>query len=239
MSLRGVLRISTRAVVAGLMVGGCFDSDQKIVVAPAAESSTGAPPVTSSSTGAPMESTSTGMAPPMTCRDTLACTAGCVFAMTGGMANQIDVIFTCLLECEPPTIPEAVDVFRLIECVTADCIEQGRCDILLPEEGTSSGGSSSSDGSSSSSSSSDGSSSSDSGTTGGSTGGSSSGTTGTGTTGSSSSSTGASSSGGSSSTTGDGVDPQAECINCLLGGLSPADQLPMDYACFEEAVACE
>ncbi len=234
MSSLHVLRVGTLVLGIGLAFGGCFDSDQKIVVQAAGSSSTGAPATTTGSSTGPMESTSTGEPPPMTCRDTLLCTAGCVFAMTGGMANQIDIIFTCLLECEPPTVPEAVDVFRLIECVTADCIDQGRCDILLPEEGTSSGGSSSS----SSSSSSDGSSSSSDGgssSTGGSTGGSS------GSTGSTGSSTGTTSgsSGSSGSSTGDGVDPQAECINCLLGGLSDPAGLPADYACIDEALACE
>jgi hypothetical protein len=62
---------------------------------------------------------------------------------------------TCFLECEPGlTTNEVLHLFRLTECVTNKCIEQGVCDILVPTEtstGDSSSGSSSSSSSSSSS----------------------------------------------------------------------------------------
>lgn len=55
---------------------------------------------------------------------------------------------TCFLECEPGlTSDEVLDLFYLAECVTNQCIEDGRCDALLPSESTSSTGGSSSSGS--------------------------------------------------------------------------------------------
>ena len=234
MSTARALRLGATIVLAGLCTRGCFDSDQKVVAAPPAESSTGAV-TTGGSTSTGFVETSTGEVGERTCRDTLACAAMCVFEGSSEGGTAIDLVFTCLLDCEPDTVPEAVDVFRLIECVTADCIDRGRCDILLPEEGTSSGGESSSSGDSSSTgdssssggSSSSGSGSSDSGSTGGS--GSDSGSTGIG--------TGTGTLG--SSSTGDDVDPQQQCTACLLSGLGDPDNLPAGFACLEEALACE
>lgn len=215
MSTARAFRLGATVLVTGLLTRGCFDSDQVVVTA-GSSSTTSASTTGSATTAVPTTTgaSSTGEPALETCRDTVACATACLFTMSGGGASQIDLIFTCLLECEPSSVPEAIDVFNLIECVTQDCIDRKQCDILLPEENTSSSGgeSSSSDGGNSSSSDSGGSSSSGS---------------------SSSSSDGGSSSGGPS------VNPTEQCLTCLLGGLgTPDSTLDPESGCYDEAVAC-
>lgn len=91
----------------------------------------------------------------MTCRDAIDCVWGCAGELLASELPEPDL--TCFLECEEGlTVPEALHLFRLTECVTNKCIDLGVCDILVPTETTSSsssGGESTSTGGESSSSS--------------------------------------------------------------------------------------
>ncbi len=135
-------------VVAAGFLGACFDSDEKPVPLDLTTSTTGPGATTSgSSSSTSGGSTSTGE-PDVTCRDAIDCVVGCAGELQQSMSPEPDL--TCFLECEEGlTIGEALHLFRLTECVTNKCVDNGVCDILVPTE--TSTGSSSSDGGSSSS----------------------------------------------------------------------------------------
>lgn len=137
------------ALVASLgLLGGCFDSDEKYAPAAASTSTTGPITTTSSTSTSTSGSSSTTEAPDVTCRDAIDCVVGCAGQLQASMLPEPDL--TCFLDCEEGlTVPEALHLFRLTECVTNVCIEAGECDVLVPTE-TSTGGSSSSSGGSSS-----------------------------------------------------------------------------------------
>lgn len=128
-------------LMAGALLGACFDSDEKPVPLSPTTSTTGPLPGTSS-TSTTAASTSTGT-PEVTCRDAIDCVVGCAGELQ--MSNLPEPDLTCFLECEPGlTVGEVLHLFRLTECVTNKCIDQGVCDFLVPTE-TSSGSSSSGD----------------------------------------------------------------------------------------------
>ena len=128
-------------------LGACFDSDEKVVPLAGSSSTTG-PIVTTadSSTSTSSGSTSTGDAD-RTCREAIVCVQNCVIQLQISMLPEPD--FTCFLECEEGmTTDEVLKLFRLTECVTNECIDEGQCDLLVPSDSTSTGeGSSSSSGS--------------------------------------------------------------------------------------------
>lgn len=80
----------------------------------------------------------------ITCRDTLACTAGCVVnqAMGDIEVSLIDLFFSCLLECEADTVGEMVTTLQLVECATADCYARDQCEAVEGTGGGEEGGSS-------------------------------------------------------------------------------------------------
>lgn len=132
------------------LLGACFDSDELYQPAAVSTSTTGPIPTTSSSSST-SGSSSTTAAPEVTCRDAIDCVVGCAAELQTSKLPEPDL--TCFLECEEGlTVPEALHLFRLTECVTNKCIEQDVCDVLVPTEtstGTSSsGGDSSSSGTS-------------------------------------------------------------------------------------------
>lgn len=146
------------------MVVACFDSDEKAVPLSTPPVTTGPPPAASTTSTTSGSSSSSGT-PEVTCRDAIDCVVGCAGELQTSKLPEPDL--TCFLECEEDlTVGEALHLFRLTECVTNKCVDQGVCDVLVPTDTT---GSSSSGGSSSGSSS--GSSDSSSGSSSGSTGG--------------------------------------------------------------------
>ena len=127
----------------------CFDSDEKNVEVNLPANDTGTPVLppgtTSTTTGG---STSSGE-PEVTCRDAIDCVVGCATELQVSELPEPDL--TCFLTCEERlTVGEALHLFRLTECVTNKCIDQGVCDKLVPTESSSSDGGSSSTGGSSS-----------------------------------------------------------------------------------------
>ncbi len=133
-----------------LLLGGCFDSDEKYVPAAGSTSTTGPITTTSSSTTSTTSgSSSTTAAPDVTCRDAIDCVVGCAGQLQASMLPEPDL--TCFLDCEEGlTVDEALHLFYLTECVTNVCIDNGTCDVLVPTEtstGSSGGSSSSSSGS--------------------------------------------------------------------------------------------
>lgn len=132
-----------------LLAGACFDSDEQYVPAAASTSTTGVTTgaVDSTSTSG---SSSTTAEPENTCRDAIQCVQGCAVQLQVSMLPEPD--FTCFLECEEGlTSEEVLDLFRLTECVTNECIALDQCDILVPSESTGEESSSSSSGGGSSS----------------------------------------------------------------------------------------
>lgn len=135
-------------------VGCHFDRDlgepaEAVATSGALESGTGgetAEPLGASETGGGQTSTTTpgpgaGDDEPqgdITCRDTLACTATCVFRqnMDDSDTSLVDLFFSCLLECEADTVSEMVTTLQLVECVTADCYANDFCEAV---EGTGGG----------------------------------------------------------------------------------------------------
>jgi hypothetical protein len=136
------------ALGAILSPASCFDSDEKYQPAAEATTTTG-PSITTTSDGTSSTgSSSTTEAPEQTCRDAIECVVGCATELQAAMLPEPDL--TCFLECEEGlTTEEVLHLFRLTECVTNQCMAQGRCDILVPMD-TSTGESSSSGGDSSS-----------------------------------------------------------------------------------------
>jgi hypothetical protein len=131
-------------------MAGCFDSDEKYQPIAPSTSTTGTISTTSSSSSSSSTSSSTTAEPEETCRDAIQCVQACLTELQLSMSPEPDL--TCFLECEPGlTSEEVLDLFHLAECVTNKCIDDGHCDVLLPDETTSTGGSSSSSSSGSSS----------------------------------------------------------------------------------------
>jgi len=64
----------------------------------------------------------------ITCRDTLACTAACVFNQSMGNDTAVDLVFSCLLDCEADTVSEMATTLQLIDCAAADCYASEFCE---------------------------------------------------------------------------------------------------------------
>ena len=73
-----------------------------------------------------------------TCRDTLACTAACVFNHSKGKNDAVDLVFSCLLECEADTQSEVLATLQLVDCAAADCYASEYCEGV--EAGSGDGG---------------------------------------------------------------------------------------------------
>jgi len=120
------------------LLGACFDSDEK--VAPAVDPTTTTGPVVTT-TGDDTTTTggsSTTLPPDSTCQDAIECVIDCALELQTSMLPEPDL--TCFLECEAGlNADEVLRLFRLSECVTNYCIDQGQCDVLLPDETTSTG----------------------------------------------------------------------------------------------------
>ncbi|MCA9709453.1 MAG: hypothetical protein KDK70_26670 [Myxococcales bacterium] len=130
-----------------MLLGACFDSDEKLVPLDPTTSTSGPSTGTSTSTTT-SDSSSTTAEPEQTCRDAIDCVVGCAGELQMQQSAELDL--TCFLTCEDGlTVAETLHLFRLTECVTNKCISQGVCDFLVPTESSSSGSSSGGESSSS------------------------------------------------------------------------------------------
>lgn len=122
----------------GVLVGACFDSDDKFRLAvEGTTTTTGVPGTTTtpdpSTTTEPFVTGTTEDAE-LTCRDLVGCIQQCALSID---QNDPEPDYGCITDCteDPRTNEEEVyHLFRLTQCLTDVCIELGDC--RMPEEGT-------------------------------------------------------------------------------------------------------
>lgn len=127
--------IAPALAVAAVLLGACFDSDEKPVPLDLTTTSTSGPPPGTSTSTTELPDSSTTAEPEETCRDAIDCVVGCAAQLQTMPSTELDL--TCFLQCEEGlTVGEVLHLFRLTECITNKCVEQGVCDILVPTETT-------------------------------------------------------------------------------------------------------
>lgn len=122
------------ALVALVLSGACFDSDQKS--APRSVGTTGEPDPTTTSDGSSSSggADATTMEPEFTCRDAVVCIQQCAFDLAINPSVEPDL--GCLLDCveENLTVRETYHLLQLSNCAADECEQTNEC---MPEdEGT-------------------------------------------------------------------------------------------------------